>query len=147
MKTRTLAIASLLLLSMMAAAPVVHAQQPLVVNIPFEFVTTNATLPAGEYYVERLGQSGELLAMKSADAHAAAVVMTIPTQAKSGQWESHLVFNRYGNRYFLSQIWTSDSLTGRELLKSSREKELAKVARIENHDQVIIAARISSTRP
>lgn len=146
MKTRIFAIASLLALSLMATAQVVHAQQTLVVNIPFEFRTTNATLPAGEYYVERVGRSGDVLAMRNADTNAAAVVMTMPTRAKNGQSESKLVFHRYGNRYFLSQIWESQGGLGRELPKSESEKELAKIARIENRDQVTIAAHIYSPR-
>src|SRR2546422_3486746 len=33
------------------------------------------------------------------------------------------IFNRYGNKYFLSQIWTAGSKSGRELPKSQRETE------------------------
>jgi len=38
MKKRTFVMTSLLLLSLMVAAQVVQAQEPVVVNIPFEFV-------------------------------------------------------------------------------------------------------------
>jgi hypothetical protein len=36
-----------------------------------------------------------------------------------------LVFNRYGDQYFLSKIWTRSSLTGRGLTKSRLEREVA----------------------
>ena len=40
--------------------------------------------------------------------------------------KTKLVFNRYGNHYFLSEIWVNGATRGRQLPKTSREKELAK---------------------
>jgi len=39
-----------------------------------------------------------------------------------------LVFNRYGNDYYLSEVWPAGGSTGRELLKSHTERELARKA-------------------
>ena len=36
-----------------------------------------------------------------------------------------LVFHRYGNRYFLYQIWVEGNNRGRELPRTPSEKELA----------------------
>jgi hypothetical protein len=49
---------------------------------------------------------------------------TIPVDAERGKSEPVLVFHKYGNNYFLSEIWAGDS-RGRQLFKSAREKELA----------------------
>ncbi len=38
---------------------------------------------------------------------------------------TELVFDRLGNRYFLSQVWESGSATGADLPKSRMEKRLA----------------------
>jgi hypothetical protein len=37
-----------------------------------------------------------------------------------------LIFNGYGGQYFLSQIWQEGNSTGREVIKSSVEFELAR---------------------
>ncbi|HXN21425.1 MAG TPA: hypothetical protein VOA41_01625 [Candidatus Dormibacteraeota bacterium] len=144
MKTRVFMIASLLMLSMIAAAQVVQAQN-LVANIPFEFVMNEARLPAGEYYVVHQGYNGAVRLINREDG-ASAIVLTMPTRA-TRRTESKLIFNRYGNNYFLSKIWSSESATGSQLPKSPREKELTKVVRIENRGQVTLLARISSTKP
>ena len=69
--------------------------------------------------------------------------MTMEVLANDWQAESKLIFNRYGNKYFLSQIWTAGSKSGRELPKSQRETELAgKQAKRE----VAVLARRSSAK-
>lgn len=146
MKMRAFAIASLLVLSMMAVAKSVHAQN-LVANIPFEFMTATTTLPAGDYTVTELS-SGVLLHNRAE--HTSAFVMTIPGKAKREPGESKLIFNRYGNRYFLSEIWSSESKIGKQLPKSDGEKELLKElangATIEHREQVTVIVRVSRAK-
>jgi hypothetical protein len=144
MKKRTLVMTSLLLLSLMVAAQVVHAQETLVVNIPFEFVAGQATLPAGEYRVQKLENGSAVVLIHHADPGASVMVMTIPSQANAPQSDSKLVFNRYGNRYFLSQYWTAGSSRGRLFLKSAREEEISRIAKIETRGQVTLVAGLSS---
>jgi hypothetical protein len=40
--------------------------------------------------------------------------------------KTKLVFNRYGDQYFLSEIWVEGATRGRELPKTGREKEMAR---------------------
>jgi hypothetical protein len=47
---------------------------------------------------------------------------------KDGESTPELVFHKYGNSYFLSEIWTGLG-QGRQLPKSEREKELARETR------------------
>jgi hypothetical protein len=143
MKKRTFVMTSLLLLSLMAAAQVVQAQEALVVNIPFEFVAGKLTLPAGEYRVEKLEKNSVVVLTHCTQPGASAVVMTIAAQANEPQSDSKLVFNRYGNLYFLSQYWMAGSSRGRLLLKSAREEEISRIARIEAQGQVTLVASLS----
>jgi hypothetical protein len=143
MKKHTFVMTSLLLLSLMAAAQVVKAQEPLVVNIPFEFVAGKATLPAGEYRVEKLEKGSVVVLIRGARAGTSATVMTMAAQANEPQSDSKLVFNRYGNRYFLSQYWSAGSSRGRQVLKSTREKEISRTARMETQGQVTLVASLS----
>jgi hypothetical protein len=103
------------------------AQNPrnLVVNIPFDFTVKGKTLPAGEYILGRASTADETgLAMKRKDGEANAIVLTKPVQANETQKESRLIFSRYGEQYFLSQVWTSGDSKGRELYKTKRERAL-----------------------
>jgi len=143
MKKHTFVMTSLLLLSLMAAAQVVKAQEPLVVNIPFEFVAGKATLPAGEYRVEKLEKGSVVVLIRAARPGTSALVMTMAAQANEPQSDSKLVFNRYGNRYFLSQYWSAGSSRGRQVLKSTREKEISRIARMETQGQVTLVASLS----
>ena len=54
-----------------------------------------------------------------------AVSTSIATQTLATPTTGKLVFNKYGDEYFLSQIWKAGSNRGNELRKSRREAEVA----------------------
>lgn len=147
MKKRVPLIASLFVLAFLAASQAANAQQAMIVNIPFEFMAHNATLPPGEYRVESLTGQSVLLLRHQEDADATAIVPTIATRAVDPSSQSKLLFNRYGDRYFLSQFWIAGNSGGRQLLPSPREKEVAKVARVETKGQVVLIARLAPPKP
>ncbi len=145
MTKKALAIASVVVLSMAVASVSARAQAsfPLAANIPFDFVVGKQTLPAGEYRIEQ-PSSNSVLLIRSTDGHTSTIVMTMAALANDWQSESKLVFNRYGDQYFLSQIWTAGNKSGRELYKSPRETELA--GKAVKREVAVLAAR-SSARP
>ncbi len=147
MKKQSFLLAGLLVLSSMAATQVARAQETMVADIPFAFTAGNATLPAGEYRVQKLDGNSAVLLIRCSDASAAAMVITNGARANEPQSQSKLVFKRYDNRYFLSQVWTAGSISGRELPRSSQEKELALSARVETKGEVTLVARLSPARP
>jgi hypothetical protein len=147
MKKQSILLAGLLALSSMAATQVAQAQETMVVNIPFAFTAGNVTLPAGEYRVQKMEQNSAVLLIHCWDARMATFVVTNPAQAKELQSQSKLVFNRYDNRYFLSQVWKAGSNRGRQLSKSPKEKEMAQLARIETKGEITLVARLSPARP
>ena len=147
MKKRTFVTATLLVLSLMVTAQVARADEPMLVNVPFAFVAGNVTLPAGEYRVQKLDRNSGVLLINSAKPSAAVLVVTQAAQANEMQSESKLVFNRYNNQYFLSQVWTVGSIRGRQLLKSPREKEIARSARLDTNGEITLVARLSPARP
>ncbi len=143
MKKQAFALAVGLLLSL-AATGVCYAQQPaLVGNIPFAFQVGNKTLPAGEYRVQSMSTGSrdvQLICQKDGDA---LTVLTIAVDSKDGKSEPGLIFNQYGNSYFLSQIWTGAE-QGRQLSKSKREQEAA-LGQVRT--EVALLAYPSSVRP
>ncbi len=91
MKKRSFVITSLLLLSLMAAPQLVRAQDAMAVSIPFEFVAGRATLPAGEYRVQKLNETSAVLLIHCSDPSASVLVITNAAQAKKMQTGSKLV--------------------------------------------------------
>ena len=129
MKRQAIMVLSTLSLLVTLTATSAHAQSDLRLeaNIPFEFSVGKMILPAGEYTV-RYGAQG-VLVIQSVDRRASQIFMTISTQASTPRDKSSLVFNQYGNRYFLSSIWTAGDYLGHELRKPHAEMELIRVRR------------------
>jgi hypothetical protein len=133
MKNQVLKSIAILGLFVLAVASV-HAQTPtrIEVEIPFAFLAGKASLKAGAYSVKRISNSA--LAIRSADGETTALVnapLTISSRdSKPGE---RLVFNRYGDRYFLSQVWLRSD-TGRQLFMSDAETKAAGKFRLANLD-------------
>jgi hypothetical protein len=108
-------------------------------NIPFNFIVNKAELPAGEYTLQSLGATGTLMLIQSMDRQIAKMVVPNACASQSPWERSKLVFHRYGDRYFLAQIWTAGYDQGRELPKSSRETEVAQDYPVQN---VVLAATL-----
>jgi hypothetical protein len=100
----------------------------LTANIPFDFSVGGEKLPAGKYWISRAQQSNgdTVVQIRSTDLHSNTTRFTIPVLASNPAKESSLVFHRYGDEYFLAEIWPVGSETGRELAKSRAELELAR---------------------
>jgi hypothetical protein len=135
MKKKLYSTFAMLSLSLLMAVISVQAQsgRKLEVNIPFEFQIGSQTLPAGEYSVKRLTQNSVLV--RSLDGERSAIAQTpgsITTDESGKATQEKLVFNQYGNQYFLSQVWMARGSDGRELYKSSAEHKAAKEQAVAN---------------
>jgi hypothetical protein len=96
-------------------------------NIKFNFIVGGKILPAGEYTVEpNRRDSDNIWLVQSRDRHISVLFTTVSVQGNEAQERTRFVFNRYGDQYFLSQIWPFEGNSGRELLMTHREQELAK---------------------
>jgi hypothetical protein len=116
-----LLMAALVLVTAVASA---HAQTRSRADVPFDFVAANKTLPAGNYYIAD-GTSGRAVVKIAArQEHASVFAMTVAITSKGNTDKGKLVFHRYGNRYFLAEIWTGGDREGQKLLKSREEKAI-----------------------
>ena len=124
MRTRILRTMMMLTILMVLSALSANAQKgsSFVVNVPFTFTVSGKTLPAGEYVVARSTQASNEVIRISSKEHGA-YVQTKPVQVQDIKEESQVIFKRYGDQYFLFQIWTSGRSSGRELFKSAREQK------------------------
>jgi hypothetical protein len=95
-------------------------------DIPFAFHAGDARFPAGKYVVEPLGQDQNVMEIRSLDGDQAAAFMVRSTQAETNPMQTELVFNKYGDQYYLSKLFDEGSLDGAVLTESHYEKLMKK---------------------
>jgi hypothetical protein len=78
-------------------------------------------MPAGTYDINVLAGSEVLL---RGPGNKGGFVVMNATESLQVPSTSKIVFDRYGNKYFLHQIWTEGNRQGRECVKSRAEKEI-----------------------
>ena len=109
------------------------------VNVPFNFIASRATLPAGEYLVDSMDDHGTVLAIRGLNSEAKNLVMSNSCRSLEPASQTKLIFHRYGDRYFLYKIWVAGNNIGHELRPSPREKEVARDFSVQ--EVVLMAAR------
>jgi hypothetical protein len=120
------------------AATAAFAQNPtqLKADIPFDFIVGSKMLPAGQYTVSRGAALGSV-AIRSKDCAKTALVLAQAVPSAVTRATGSLVFHRYGETYFLSEIWNPGN-NGQRLPAASRELEFA--AKMAAPANTIIAA-------
>jgi len=128
MVTLVLAIA----LATAVASANAQSAKKVVADIPFAFVVGDQTLSAGEYTLKSTTAPANGLMIQNADGQSEALRYTFPIEPQQNRRSARLVFHRYGQRYFLAEVWTGAGNVGRHLLKSRQERaierELAAIA-------------------
>ncbi len=96
------------------------------VKVPFEFMVADQKFPAGEYSISRAQpQSGDtILLIRSRKGHDLITRLTIPVETLLPKDKDKVVFQRYGDQYFLAQIWPAGSTAGRALVRSHSQEEI-----------------------
>jgi len=98
-------------------------------DIPFQFHAGDAKLPAGRYTIHRLDDSNEaVLEITSADGKVSAVFSIEASQASTTPVKSELIFNKCGDRYFLSQLFDEGSTSGSKVAESRYEKKVSQAS-------------------
>lgn len=112
--------------SFMTAVTSANGQSPrtVVADVPFNFNVGGKALMAGKYSVKAFTANGDALAISNKQSNRTAIRLTLSIQARRAPEQSKLVFHRYGQRYFLSEVWSAGERTGRQLLKSKEERAI-----------------------
>jgi hypothetical protein len=117
-KFRTALLACTLAATAMASHA--YAQSNVMqVNVPFAFHNGSQRLPAGIYRVEI--QSNHVVLLQGQSRSGFAMVNPAITTASTSVGK--IVFNRYADQYYLSEIWPQGSETGQRCVKTRQEKE------------------------
>jgi hypothetical protein len=128
-------------LALLAAASA-FGQQKLRVDIPFEFHVADAVLPAGQYDVDRNGHGMQnLLVLDCLACGSRAVSLTNQIGGNDVPNQGRLLFNKYGDTYFLSEVWVAGYAQGGVLNQSKGERELARATVSARTSRVITIAR------
>jgi len=138
MKNHALRIYAAVGLVVLLASLAAFAQMPtkLVANIPFDFAVSAKTHPAGQYEIVPSAPNN-LLIIRNTDGRGAELVVAGYLSSTRPPAAAQLVFHRYGNQYFLSQIWGLGS--GKLLFPAKAEKEL--MANSAKAETTTVAAR------
>ena len=125
MKNVRILITTVLLLA--ALSVYVHAQERplLTATVPFAFTIETNNLPAGTYTVSILPPYN-MIKVQSADGRKVAWIGVIPSLKSEESKQAKLVFHRFGNEYFLAQVWEQGSNVHRDLRSGNRARELAR---------------------
>jgi hypothetical protein len=109
-------------------------------NVPFAFHNGSQRLPAGVYRVEI--QSSHVILLKGQSR--SGFTMANPAIATTPTNVGKLVFTRYADEYYLSEIWPQGSETGQRCVKSRQEKEAALAAnRIDKSTRELALSNVS----
>ena len=127
---RKLLVIRLLLLSMwvLLTAGSVYAQSRIQVEIPFPFTVADKLFPADTYTAVRLPPaSPNVIQVRSPDLSTQAILIMNCLEARPNQEvKPKFVFRRYGDQYFLAQVWMGGAL-GRETRKSNKERQITRL--------------------
>ena len=108
-------------------------------DVPFAFTVGNQLLPAGDYTIQTESQG--LIAIKNHDKPIAVLTLVDRDGAKA-QNPGKLMFHKYGNQYFLSEIlcnWADMDVS----VRPSRAEKTVRLqqAMVQPSSEVFIAAR------
>ena len=121
MKATILRLTVMITLALAFTGPSVQAQTAQnykTFSVPFSFNVGSKVLPAGEY---KITADNQVIRVQKTDGQANAIALSQRTRAaKQVASDSKLTFRRYGNEYYLSQVWLPDNV-GRELKRRERQ--------------------------
>jgi hypothetical protein len=120
-------------------ASVAAAQGTVKAEIPFAFEVGKAKLPAGTYSLVANWQYVQIRNLETRRS-----ILAVPAVSASqpgNNADPHLVFHKYGDHYFLSQVWADRSAPVRTFGEGPFEKELRAGGRISPQSVVVAVAK------
>ena len=132
--TKAFGVCVMLGVSSLAAQP----GDNLVANVPFDFTVMDTHFAAGTYAITSGAVQGVLL-IRGKQSGAAMFVIPIPTESGKIRDDAKLVFDRYGNQYFLRNILYPGTNQGYGLRVSKLERELARNSQRPEETTLLVA--------
>lgn len=123
MKKQILNLASLFLVVGLAMVSANAQAGGIRVNVPFNFTVSGKSFPTGEYTMVAASRQVNI---QNARGTVVAMVLANDISGRSAGETGEIIFHCYRERCFLSEIWSPAWESGRQLLTSRTEEDLAK---------------------
>jgi len=136
------AIALFVAAGIATAGSALAQEHKVTANVPFNFTVDGHTLPAGNYTIGNEAKSPMVLTIADREKGVAVMAISVPDDNASA--DNKLIFHRYGNQYFLSEIRTANETMTCHLPTSKREKwarSQAQEASVRVNSDVLIALK------
>lgn len=126
MKKQIYTFIGLIIVLTISSLTSIHAQTATTVraHIPFEFSVRDKTMTAGDYVINRQYGASAVWSVFGGKNRQSSVLLVMNVEPKRIDGNAKLTFHRYGNKYFLAEMETSDYKVG--LPKSRTERALQK---------------------
>jgi hypothetical protein len=112
----------LIALSGLAAAQ--SASSRIVAQVPFDFMVSNKTIPAGEIVLKSDNPEKSLWLVQNRDAKTGLFSLASVMDQTTDAANTVLTFHRYGNQYFLSEIKIEGTNVSYDLPETKAESEI-----------------------
>jgi len=120
---KNIAKSFVLVLTVALCVVAAQAQSPVMLRgtVPFNFMVGNHSAPSGDYTVKELDQ--EIEGWFGPDGHSF-IIRTMASDKQGDLGATKLVFHRYGNDYYLTEVWSAGS--SHEVRLTSSQQSIAK---------------------
>jgi hypothetical protein len=118
---RISAIALFVAASFVTAGSAMAQDHRVQATVPFNFYVNGATLPAGTYTIGSEVTSPRIITINERAKNVHLMAVTLPDESTSRP-ANKLVFHKYGNQYFLSEIRCDSASMNVHLTPSKQEK-------------------------
>ena len=140
MKLNLFGIPAILTLSILISVPSVSAQTIAKAVVPFAFTVGQTELPAGNYVISSVSDSA--IAITDRNKGTSVFSLFRSEQPKTNDGTTKLVFHKYGDKYFLSQVARGFGGSVIQLPTSNQEKEAQiQNARRASDKEVVVGAK------
>lgn len=139
MKYAKLMMAMTLTLVPMLAVAQLKSSDRIVTQVPFEFAVGNKVVPAGECILQATTADMKTVTVRNTEARASLFSTIMVDEAKAPAANYALVFNKYGERYFLSGVKIEGDRTMYRLPVSKAEAEL-RAANVPASEKILLAS-------
>jgi hypothetical protein len=131
---------SLIILAALSAIPAIAQGVVLKADVPFGFTVGDTYMPAGQYTLS--SPIAGVVRVSNNDSNASATVSTIHGNTDPGH-ASKLVFEKYGERYFLHHVLCSKTVSLNVDIPewNSEKRARTREAKLDHGEQILVAAR------
>ena len=107
-------------LALVMNVPFANAQSAKA-NIPFDFSVSGTAMPAGIYTVSEIGDGEARVASVQSST---TILVHVQREERLDHQSPRMVFHKYGDKYFLAEVWSGAGNSGLEFPASKWENEM-----------------------